>query len=195
MRELALHIMDILNNSVRARADLIEFEITESREKNLYRMIFKDNGKGMDEELLTQVLNPWVTSRTKRKVGMGLSLLKQNAELAGGSLTIESDAQPGDRQGTLVGVIFEHDHLDRPIAGDIPGSMVIMASSSPEIEFIYTHITDTGSYTFDTREIKDVLGGVAMNNIAIINGLKEMILENLNDINAETITTQDRIQL
>ena len=90
MKELALHIMDILNNSVRARADLIEFGITDSRDKNLYRMTFKDNGTGMDEELLAQVLNPWVTSRTERKVGMGLSLLKQNAELAGGTLTIES---------------------------------------------------------------------------------------------------------
>ena len=194
MKELALHIMDILNNSVRARADLIEFEITDRRDKNLYRMTFKDNGTGMDEELLSRVLNPWVTSRTERKVGMGLSLLKQNAELAGGTLTIESHAGPGDSRGTLVDVVFEHDHLDRPIAGDIAGSMVIMASSSPEIEFVYTHITDKGSYTFDTREIKEVLGGVAINNVAIISGLKEMILENLNDINAETMTTQDRIE-
>lgn len=194
MKELSLHIIDILNNSVRARADLIELEITESRETNLYRMAFKDNGTGMEKELLEQVLNPWVTSRTERKVGMGLSLLKQNAELAGGGLTIQSDARPGDMQGTLVTVLFELDHLDRPIAGDIAGSMVIMASSSPEIEFVYTHTTDTGSYTFDTREIKEVLGGVALNNAAIINGLKEMILENLNDINAETMTTRDRIE-
>lgn len=181
MNELALYILDILGNSVRAGAREISLAITESRRENLYRMVFRDNGKGMSPEMLADVFNPWVTSRTERRVGLGLSLLKQSAELCDGTLAI--DSVPGE--GTTVDVRFAFAHLDRPVAGDIAGSLVITAAAAPEIAFVYTHTTDTGSYRVSTAEVMQALAGAALTNPAIMRAVEEMIRENLREIGAE----------
>lgn len=181
MNELALYILDILGNSVRAGAREISLAITESRRENLYRMVFRDNGKGMSPEMLADVFNPWVTSRTERRVGLGLSLLKQSAELCDGTLAI--DSVPGE--GTTVDVRFAFAHLDRPVAGDIAGSLVITAAAAPEIAFVYTHTTDAGSYRVSTAEVMEALAGAALTNPAIMRSVEEMIRENLREIGAE----------
>lgn len=181
MNELALYILDILGNSVRAGAREISLAITESRRENLYRMVFRDNGKGMSPEMLADVFNPWVTSRTERRVGLGLSLLKQSAELCDGTLAI--DSVPGE--GTTVDVRFAFAHLDRPVAGDIAGSLVITAAAAPEIAFVYTHTTDAGSYRVSTAEVMEALAGAALTNPAIMRAVEEMIRENLREIGAE----------
>ena len=181
MNELSLHILDILGNSVRAGAGEVELAITESRAENIYRMVFRDNGKGMSPEMLDDIFTPWVTSRKERRVGLGLSLLKQSAELCGGDLMISS--APGE--GTTVCVEFEFAHLDRPVAGDIAGSLVITAASAPEIAFLYSHTTDTGSYQFSTVEVMDALDGVSLTNPSIMRAVEEMIRENLREIGAE----------
>lgn len=181
MNELALYILDILGNSVRAGAREISLAITESRRENLYRMVFRDNGKGMSPAMLADVFNPWVTSRTERRVGLGLSLLKQSAELCDGTLAI--DSVPGE--GTTVDVRFAFAHLDRPVAGDIAGSLVITAAAAPEIAFVYTHTTDAGSYRVSTAEVMEALAGAALTNPAIMRAVEEMIRENLREIGAE----------
>lgn len=181
MNELSLHILDILGNSVRAGAGEVELAITESRAENIYRMVFRDNGKGMSPEMLDDIFNPWVTSRKERRVGLGLSLLKQSAELCGGDLMISS--VPGE--GTTVCVEFEFAHLDRPVAGDIAGSLVITAASAPDITFLYTHTTDAGSYRFSTVEVMEALDGVSLTNPTIMRAVEEMIRENLRGIDAE----------
>lgn len=181
MNELSLHILDILGNSVRAGAGEVELAITESRAENIYRMVFRDNGKGMSPEMLDDIFNPWVTSRKERRVGLGLSLLKQSAELCGGDLVISSIPN----KGTTVCVDFEFAHLDRPVAGDIAGSLVITAASAPEIAFLYSHTTDTGSYQFSTVEVMEALDGVSLTNPSIMRAVEEMIRENLREIGAE----------
>lgn len=178
MKELSLHIMDIIQNSIVAEASYIEIELIENKAENIYSISIKDNGKGMSAEMLAKVTDPYCTSRTTRKVGLGIPLFKQNAEQAGGNLVITSE--PGE--GTELTAIFKHDHLDRPMMGDIAGVIILTAAANENIHFIYTHKTEIGEYVFDTEEIKEVLDGMSMNQPEVIRYLKEMIKENLIEI-------------
>jgi hypothetical protein len=180
MKDLALHILDILQNSVTAGATLIKLQIDEVPDKDEYLVKFNDNGKGMDEETIKHVTDPFFTTRTTRKVGLGLPLLKQNAERTGGSMTIHS--QPG--KGTEVDVMFAYNHIDRLPTGDISGIMALTASSYPAIEFIYTHNTPNGTFIFDTSEIKETLGDLPINNPQVIAFIKDLISDNLKEIKA-----------
>ena len=178
VKDLSLHIMDILQNSTRAQASKIELDIIEDTAENRLKIIFTDNGCGMDEETVKRVIDPFFTTRTVRKVGLGLPLLKQNCEQTGGSLHIESQLNTG----TKVEATFVHDHIDRPILGDIAGAVILTASAYPDIHFIYRHIKDEKSYVFDTEEVKEALDGLSIQNPEIIQYLREMIAENLQEI-------------
>jgi len=179
MKDLSMHILDILQNYIVANATFIELEIYEDIDKDLFKIIFNDNGKGMDEEMVKQVIDPFFTTRTTRRVGLGIPLLKQNAEQTGGTLNIESTLN----KGTKITVTFSHKHLDRQPLGDIAGTIVLTASSHENINFIYKHSKNGNEYVFDTREIKKILEGVPLTNPQIIMYLKDMIKENLNAIN------------
>jgi hypothetical protein len=175
MKELSLHILDILQNSIEAKANLIEIYIIESLKEDIYQICVKDNGVGMSKEMLSKVTDPYCTSRTTRKVGLGIPLFKQIAELAEGSFNIESEPN----KGTTLVAKFRHSNIDRPILGDIAGVIVFTAASNENIRFIYKHNTDAGEYIFDTKEIKEAIDGVSLNQPKIIRFLKEMINENL----------------
>lgn len=181
MKTLALHILDILENSVAAKASKIEIELTESDKNNLFLIRISDNGKGMSPEMLATVSDPYTTSRTTRKVGLGIPLFKQNAEQTGGSFEIDSELG----KGTNLNANFIKDNIDRPPLGDIGGSIVLSASSYTDIRFVYSHKTDIGEYVFDTDEIKEALDGLPLNTPQVIKYLKEMITENLDEIGAE----------
>ena len=180
MKDLALHILDILQNSVTAGATLIELKINEDPSMDVYSVKFTDNGKGMDAATVQKVTDPFFTTRTTRKVGLGLPLLKQNAEQSGGSLHISST--PGN--GTEVEAVFGYSHIDRLPTGDIAGTMALTVSSYPAIEFIYTHNTLDGTFIFDTREIKETLEDVPISNPQVIAFMKDLIRENLEAIKA-----------
>jgi len=178
MKDLSLHILDIVQNSISAKATLIEITIDEDKFKNRYVLTIKDNGTGMSPEVLAKVTDPYTTSRKTRKVGLGLPLLKLNAELANGNLQITSELGVG----TKVVATFDFDHIDRVPIGDIAGIVVMLASMNPNLEFIYKHITPKGEYTFDTKEIKVVLDDLPIQDLSIQKYLKELIEENLKDI-------------
>jgi hypothetical protein len=180
MKDLSLHILDIVQNSISAKATFIEISIDENHEANTYFVRIKDNGKGMPKEMLEKVTDPYVTSRTTRKVGLGLPLLKMNAERTGGNLKISSE----EGKGTEVEAEFINDNIDRLPLGDIAGTIVILASANPTIEFIYTHTVDGEQYIFDTCEIKEALEDISINDVHIFKYLKEMINENLQEIKA-----------
>jgi anti-sigma regulatory factor (Ser/Thr protein kinase) len=180
MKDLALHILDILQNSVTAGATLVKLQIEEVPADNKYLVKFIDNGKGMDAETVKHVTDPFFTTRTTRKVGLGLPLLKQNAERTGGSMIIQS--QPG--KGTEVEVTFVYSHIDRLPTGDISGVLALTASSYPAIDFIYTHNTPDGTFVFDTVEIKETLGDLPINNPQVIAFMKDLISDNLKEIKA-----------
>lgn len=178
MKELSLHIYDLLENSIAANATLIYLTINDSKTDNVYAFTIEDNGRGMSREFLAKVTDPWTTTRTTRKVGMGLPLIKMNTENAGGGTQIESE----EGKGTTLKFWFQHNHIDRPPMGDIAGTIVMLCSQYQSIHFIYKHITDSGEYIFDTEEVKEALDGISIQEISVMRYLKEMIVENLIEI-------------
>ncbi len=180
MKDLSLHILDIVQNSLSAGAANIVVEITEAIPANEYTIRITDDGCGMTQDVLQRVTDPYYTSRTTRKVGLGIPLFKQNAEQSGGSFQIVS--QPG--KGTTVIAEFRHDNIDRPALGDMPGVMVILTGANPEVHFSYKHVRDGAFYMFDTNEVKQALEDMPVNDPKIMKYLKEMIHENLVEIKA-----------
>ena len=174
MRELSLNVLDIAQNSISAKASLIEFEILESTEKNELFIGIYDNGKGMTKEQLEAVRDPFFTTRTTRKVGMGIPLFKMAAEMTGGQLAIESEVG----KGTKVKAFFRTDHLDFIPIGDMTSTMVTLITLNEEIDFLYTRKVDENSFTLNTSSLKEILGGVPFSEPTISLWLRDYIEEN-----------------
>lgn len=175
MKDLSMHIMDILQNSTRAKATEVTLEVIEDPAADTLTLRFIDNGCGMDAETVQKVINPFFTTRTTRKVGLGLPLLKQNTEQTGGSLDIQSEVGVG----TTVTAVFGLTHLDRPPMGDLAGTVVLTASAYPDIHFIFHYKNDQVDYTFDTDEVNEALDGMSIQDPEIITYLREMVEENI----------------
>lgn len=176
MKDLSMHIMDILQNSTRAKATEITLEVLEDSAKDTLTLIFKDNGCGMDEEMVQKVINPFFTTRTTRKVGLGLPLLKQNTEMTGGSMVIDSKVG----MGTTVTAVFGLTHLDTPPMGDLAGTVILTVSANPDIRFLFHFKRDEEvDYWLDTNEIYEILDGLSINDPDVIASLKEMVEENI----------------
>ncbi len=183
MKEISLHILDIFQNSVRAGSKNVELEVKESRRQNILSIRIKDDGKGIQADMLKTVDDPWTTSRTKRNIGLGIPLLKQHAEAAGGSLRITSE----ENHGTEIEVIFQLDHIDRQPIGDLTGVLKLMMCTDGGVEVLYRHVTDEGSYEFSSLEVKEVLNIKDLNDRGLLNDIEGMIRENLTEIRAELI--------
>lgn len=181
MKDLSMHIMDIVQNSTRAKATLTQIIVNELPSKNQLIIEISDNGSGMDNEMVKQVSNPFFTSRTTRKVGLGIPLLIQNAEQAGGHVKIHSELG----KGTSVKAFFEHDHIDRIPWGDISGTITLIIAGNPNVDFIYKHNFKNKKFEIDSRVIKQELEGLPINQPEVINFIKEMIEENLNNMGIE----------
>lgn len=178
MKDLSLHILDIVQNSIRAKAKLIGIEIAEHPGENQIAITVTDDGTGMSAEELQRAIDPFYTSRTTRKVGLGLSLFKQNAEQTGGGFEIESELM----KGTRVRAVFGLNHLDRPVMGDLVGSLLILICSPGETDYVFKHQTPSGEFVLDTREIRQTLENVPIDHPEIRAFLKEMIEGNLEQI-------------
>ncbi len=158
MRELSLNVMDVAQNSVRAEASLVTITVNESDREDSLRISIGDNGCGMTEEQVQQVIDPFFTTRTTRKVGLGVPLFKLSAEQTGGSFDIQS--KPG--AGTTTTATYVKSHVDMTPLGDINSTVEILIRCNPDIDFVFTHSTDLGSFTLDTRELREVLGDVSL---------------------------------
>ena len=178
MKDLSMHIMDILQNSTRAGATEVTLEVLENAAADTLTIRFIDNGCGMDAETVQKVINPFFTTRTTRKVGLGLPLLKQNTEQTGGSLDIQSEKG----KGTTVTAVFGRSHLDRPPMGDLAGTVVLTASAYPDIRFIFHYHNGETDYVFDTVEVNEALDGISIQEPEVIQYLKEMIQENIGNV-------------
>jgi len=172
-----MHIMDILQNSISAGSTCLHLEIVEDTAQNSLEIEISDNGSGMSEELIKQAADPFFTTRKTRKVGLGLSLLKQNCERTGGYFKLESQ----EGKGTKVTAGFVLNHIDRPVYGDIPAIVVMTSMSNPVIDFIYCHRKDNMNYRFSSREVQLALGGISINDPLVYPYLIEMIHENLKE--------------
>jgi anti-sigma regulatory factor (Ser/Thr protein kinase) len=184
MIELSLHILDICQNSIKADATLIEIIVEEHPEHNQFRIVIRDNGCGMSKETLSQVADPFFTTRTTRKVGLGLSLFQLAAEQCGGTLSIQSE----EGHGTSVVATFEHNHIDRAPLGRIEDTLLILILNEAEIDIRYTHIYNAEEYVFDTRDIREVLGDVPLNDPDIFQWIKEHIKQGTTTIHKEETT-------
>ena len=154
MRELSLNVMDVAQNSVRAEASLITIDVSESDKNDNLTISISDNGCGMTEEQVKQTIDPFFTTRTTRKVGLGVPLFKMSAEQTGGSFSIESEVG----KGTVTTASYVKSHVDMTPLGDINSTVEILIRCNPNIDFVFNHSTDIGSFTLDTRQLREVLG-------------------------------------
>ena len=177
MKELSLNILDIAENSVKAGASLTEISIEETDDKLI--LTITDNGCGMTDEVLKSVTDPFYTTRTTRKVGMGLPLLKMEAELTGGSLKVSSRhfSQCPDEHGTCVCAEFNKNHIDFTPLGDVVSTITTLIQGHPEKDFLFTHTFMDKEISLDTRELRLVLEDVPLNTYEVI----KWIEENLNE--------------
>ena len=146
MKELSLHILDISQNSITAGAKLIELEIIENFNSDELTIKIKDNGKGMDEETVKKVSDPFFTTRTTRKVGLGISMFKANAELCSGWLEIKSELGVG----TEISCLFKHSHIDRAPLGNMADTIMTMAMGLGNADLLYKHVYKSEEFIFDT---------------------------------------------
>ncbi len=181
MNELSLHILDICQNSIKANATLIKIIISENTSLNLFEIVIEDNGCGMNKKTLSEVADPFFTTRTTRKVGLGVSLFKMAAEMTDGDFRIESVLN----EGTIIYANFVHDHIDRAPLGNIEESLSILVLNEANIDIYYKHTYNDKTYVFDTREIKEVLGDVPFTDYNVILWVKENIKEGIFNIHKE----------
>lgn len=178
MQELSLHILDIVQNSIAALASEIQIDIDENLDQDLLTIQIADNGTGISQQKLAQVTDPFFTSRTTRGVGLGLSLFAQAAEATEGELVIESKVNTG----TKVTATFRHSHIDRAPLGDLAGTLIAIIMLNPKVEVIYYHIYRGKNFCVDTRQIKDVLGDVAINHPDVLIWLEGVVRKGIDDL-------------
>ena len=171
--ELSLHILDILENSISAGATQVELRIEEDLPADRLTIEIVDNGKGMDEETLARVLDPFFTTRKTRHVGLGLPFFAAAAEWCNGGLQVES--QVG--QGTRVVATFQHSHIDRAPLGDVKSTLLAFLMAEWPIDLHYVHRVDGRTFEFDTAELRAELGDVPLTHPAVRRWLGEFIAE------------------
>lgn len=174
MPEISLNILDVAENSTRAGASLVEITVNADFRTDRLTVVIKDDGCGMDEEQLSQVTDPFFTSRTTRKVGLGVPFFKYAAESTGGSFSIQSQAGAG----TTVTAVFVLSHIDRMPLGDITGTIHTLAVYHPETDFLYRYCYNGESFEMDTRQFKEILGDLPFDMPEISAYIKEYLTEN-----------------
>lgn len=174
MRELSLNVLDIAQNSIAAGASLTEILVKENSEENTLLIGIYDNGKGMTPEQVANVKDPFFTTRTTRKVGMGIPLFKLAAEQTGGTFTITSQVGVGTR----VDALFKTDSIDFTPLGDIESTIATIVSMNEDKDFVYTRSIDGKEFTFKSFDIKKILDGVPLSEPSVMSWIEDYIREN-----------------
>ena len=182
MKELSLNILDIAENSLKAGATLVGIDVTE--EKDTLTDTVSDNGCGMTEEFLKTVTDPFSTTRTTRKVGLGIPLLKMEAEQTGGSFSIMSrcEAEYKSDHGTVTSAVFYKDHIDMTPLGDINATVMTLLQCAPDVDLVFSHKTPYYTVALDTRQIKEILGDVPVNSPEVMSWIKDYLCEQQQNI-------------
>ena len=184
MRELSLNVMDIAQNSIRAGASLTTIRVEESVPGETMAITVADNGCGMSEEQVKSVIDPFFTTRTTRKVGLGVPLFKMEAEMTGGSFNIDSTLGVG----TTLTAVFKTSHVDMIPLGEIGAVMHLLITCNPEIDFLYIREKTNAAgeekvLTLDTREFREQLGDVPFSEPDVSEWIKEYIAEMESELN------------
>ena len=178
MRELADNILDIAQNSISAKANLVEIDITVSHSEDIVRLRFADDGCGMRAEMAQAVCDPFTTTRKPRKVGLGLPLLKMTAQATGGDFAIESEIG----KGTTVTVSFGLSHIDRPPMGDVPGSLFTLVLMNPQTDFLFIYDYVGKNFTFDTRMVKEAVAPIPLDTPEISAWIKDCLYQEITEL-------------
>jgi anti-sigma regulatory factor (Ser/Thr protein kinase) len=177
MEDLSLHILDIVENSITAGASRVKIRIIEDIKGNLLIIEISDNGRGMDEDTIKMAYDPFFTTKTTRRVGLGVPLLAQAARESNGNISITSEKE----KGTTIIANFQYNHIDRKPLGDIGKTLIVLIAAHPEIDFVFEHRRNDHIYQIDTTEIKRDLEDVPINNPEVIKLIKDDIDKWLND--------------
>ena len=183
MREIALHLLDIAENSVAAQGRNIRIEVHEDLENDRLWACVEDDGRGMSPETAQQVLDPFYTTRTTRKVGLGIPLLKLAAEMSAGGLSLVSE----QGKGTRVEVFFRHSHIDRMPLGDLAATFLALLVSYPQIHWVFVYRAtqkddQTNEFLFDDTELKAELGDMSMTEPEVLGSVRGMLEEGIDAI-------------
>ena len=181
MVELALHILDIAENAVRAAAKTVFIDIAEDRMNDRLAIEIRDDGTGMDEATLKKAMDPFYTSKKVRRVGLGLPMLAEAAKRTGGSFVLESQ----EGVGTRVAVEFRLGHLDRQPLGDLTGALIAMIAGNAGVNFVCRHECEGDAFVLDTREIRSEIGDIPINHPEVLKFIREHIMEGLKGIGTE----------
>ena len=173
MQELSLNVLDIAQNSVRAGATLIAITVAERTADAFLEISVSDNGCGMTPEQVEHVMDPFFTTRTTRKVGLGVPFFKMSAEATGGDFSITSQVGVG----TTTTARYHTDHIDMLPIGDMNATILSLITMNPALDFVYTRSVDDKKYVLDTRELKAVLEGVPLDTPEVALYLKEDLSE------------------
>jgi hypothetical protein len=175
MEEICAHILDITANAVTAGAGHVAVTIEADKKNNLLSVTFKDDGKGMDEEMVKRVVDPFFSTKKGKKVGLGIPLLKGTAETCGGTFSLMS--KPGE--GVDISVSFQLDHPDLPPLGNLKDTILVLIVGNPEVDFSFSYTVDGKSFSLYTREIRGMIGDVPINHPEIVKFLTEYLDEKL----------------
>jgi len=178
VREISLHILDVLENALEAGATRINLCIEEDWKRDRLTISIQDNGRGMDKDTLAHVLDPFFTTRKTRHVGLGLPLFAAAAERCNGKLVVKS--QKG--KGTLVQATFRLSNIDRAPLGDMTGTLISFLMGQHRCDLHYIHRVDGKAFEFDTEEIKKILDGVPLTHPRVREWLMEFIMEGENAV-------------
>lgn len=174
MEDISLHILDIAENAVRAEAKTISISISKDAERDLLRVAVIDDGRGMDAGTLAKVRDPFFSTKHK-KTGLGIPLLAQAAEQAGGGITVESAPD----QGTTVAVTFRWSNVDRPAIGSMADTVLTLIAGHPDVDVVYEAREGDRAFRLDTREIKNDLDEVPINDPAVLDAIRALFKEQI----------------
>ncbi len=183
MTELSLNILDVAENSIRAEASLVEITVEVSVAADRLVIIIADDGCGMTKEQIDHVEDPFFTTRTTRKVGLGVPFFKYAAESTGGCFSIRSEKG----KGTVVRAEFGLTHIDRMPLGDITGTIYTLVTFHPEVDFRYIYRYNDAGFELDTRQMRDILGGIPLDTPEVSEYIREYLTENKQEVDGGAI--------
>jgi signal transduction histidine kinase len=176
MKDLSLHLLDLAQNAITAGATHVRADFSADTEKDCLSLTLADNGRGMDEETIRRVQDPFYTTRTTRKVGLGIPLFKEGAIQSGGEFSLTSRMG----EGTVIRGSYRLSHMDRPPMGDMAGSVLALVMANPGLDFTCTWKLNEKTFCFDTRQIRGQLAGVSLDEPEVLAWMKEYVEEGIN---------------
>jgi anti-sigma regulatory factor (Ser/Thr protein kinase) len=178
MKEISLNILDILQNAIDAGSSAIRLDVAEDTARDALEIEVTDNGKGMDARTAAAALDPFMTTNSKKKVGLGLPLLRDHAQMCDGDLVLSSE--PG--KGTKVRVWFRRSHIDRMPMGDLAWTVATALSTHQEIEFSYSHRMDDREFSVTSSELREAVDGLPLSSPPVFRGIAEFLQHNIDKL-------------